>query len=199
MVKISRLLNINQKIILASKSPRRIKLLKELGFEFEVHPANINEDIYEKLQPAEYVMKLSYLKANEVARKFQDCVVIAADTTVFLNGEYLNKPKNKENAFEILRKLSGQTHQVFTGITIIDNQKNKLITDYQKTDVTFRELDDDEINYYIETGSPMDKAGAYGIQDDFGAVFVKHINGCYYNIVGLPIELLFRRLKEISK
>lgn len=200
MIKISKLLNIEQKIILASKSPRRIKLLRELGFDFEIKPSNINEDISEKLQPENYVKQLSHLKAKNIAQICEkNSIIIAADTTVYLNGEFLNKPKNKKDAFEILKKLSGQTHQVFTGISIIDNSKDKEIVDYQKTDVTFRELEDYEIEAYIESGSPMDKAGAYGIQDDFGAVFVSHINGCYYNIVGLPIELLFRKLKEIIK
>ncbi len=200
MIKISKLLNINQKIILASKSPRRIKLLKELGFDFDIKPANINENISEKLHPDEYVKHLSYLKAKSVASTAEkNSIIIAADTTVYLNGEYLNKPKDKTEAFVILKKLSGNTHQVYTGISIIDNANNKVIVDYQKTDVTFRELEDYEITAYIESGSPMDKAGAYGIQDDFGAVFVSHINGCYYNIVGLPIELLYRKLKELLK
>jgi septum formation protein len=108
----------------------------------------------------------------------------------------LHKPKDCNEAFEILKNLSGRTHQVYTGITLINNYSQKIINEYSKTDVTFRELSDDEIYAYIESGSPMDKAGAYGIQDDFGAVFVRHINGCYYNIVGLPIELFYRMLKE---
>ncbi len=200
MIKISKLLKINQKIVLASKSPRRITLLKNLGLEFDVIPSNINEDINEKLQPAEYVMELSRLKADNVASMLGgDEIVIGADTTVYLEGNYLNKPKDCNEAFAILKRLNGQTHQVFTGITLINNQTRKIISEYSKTDVTFRELTDDEIYAYIESGSPMDKAGAYGIQDDFGAVFVSHINGCYYNIVGLPIELFYRMLKEVLR
>lgn len=197
MIKISKLLKINQKIVLASKSPRRITLLKNLGLEFDVIPSKIDENISEKLQPNEYVMKLSRLKAENVAAMLGgDEIVIGADTTVYLDGNYLNKPRDCDEAFEILKKLSGRTHQVYTGITLINNVSQKIINEFSKTDVTFRELSDDEIYAYIESGSPMDKAGAYGIQDDFGAVFVRHINGCYYNIVGLPIELFYRMLKE---
>ncbi|MEJ5245058.1 MAG: Maf family protein [Bacteroidota bacterium] len=197
MIKISKLLKINQKIVLASKSPRRITLLKNLGLEFDVIPSKIDENISEKLQPNEYVMKLSRLKAENVSSMLGgDEIVIGADTTVYLDGNYLNKPKDCDEAFEILKKLSGRTHQVYTGITLINNYSQKIINEYSKTEVTFRELSDDEIYAYIESGSPMDKAGAYGIQDDFGAVFVRHINGCYYNIVGLPIELFYRMLKE---
>lgn len=197
MIKISKLLKINQKIVLASKSPRRITLLKNLGLEFDVIPSKIDENISEKLQPNEYVMKLSRLKAENVASMLGgDEIVIGADTTVYLDGNYLNKPKDCDEAFKILKKLSGRTHQVYTGITLINNYSQKIINEYSKTDVTFRELSDDEIYAYIESGSPMDKAGAYGIQDDFGAVFVRHINGCYYNIVGLPIELFYRMLKK---
>lgn len=197
MVKISKLLNINTKLVLASKSPRRIKLLSELGFDFEVIPSHIDENISEELLPNEYVMKLSYDKAQFVAQSLDyDAWVIGADTTVVLDGKYLNKPNDKEDAFRILRQLSGRTHKVFTGIAIVESQSNKSITTYQETDVTFRELHDDEIWAYIESGSPMDKAGAYGIQDDFGAVFVSNIVGCYYNIVGLPVELLYRKLRD---
>ncbi|MCX8054514.1 MAG: Maf family protein [Ignavibacteria bacterium] len=197
MIKISKLLKINQKIVLASKSPRRITLLKNLGLEFDVIPSKIDENISEKLQPNEYVIKLSRLKAENVSSMLGgDEIVIGADTTVYLDGNYLHKPKDCNEAFEILKKLSGRTHQVYTGITLINNYSQKIINEFSKTDVTFRELSDDEIYAYIESGSPMDKAGAYGIQDDFGAVFVRHINGCYYNIVGLPIELFYRMLKE---
>ncbi len=200
MIKILKLLKINQKIVLASKSPRRITLLKNLGLEFDVIPSNINENINEKLQPAEYVMKLSRLKAENISSILEgNEIVIGADTTVYLDGNYLNKPKDCDEAFEMLKKLSSKTHQVYTGITLINKHTKKIISEYCKTDVTFRELTDDEIYAYIESGSPIDKAGAYGIQDDFGAVFVRHINGCYYNIVGLPIELFYRMLKEVLR
>ncbi len=200
MVKTSKLINFDVPLVLASKSPRRIKLLKNLGFDFEVMPSDVDENIPEDLQPADYVCRLSLLKARDIAEKqITPAIILGADTTVYLNGEYLNKPKDKNNAYEILKKLSGNTHQVFTGITLINTKTNKELTDFQVTNVRFRELRDDEIWAYIESGSPMDKAGAYGIQDDFGAVFVDHIEGCYYNIVGLPLELTYRRLFEITQ
>ncbi len=197
MVKVSELIRIKSKIVLASKSPRRIKLLRELGFQFDVIPSNFDESSIAESSPDTYVMKLALMKARNVAGKLNySACVIGSDTTVYLDGEYLHKPKDEADAFNILKKLSGNTHKVFTGIAII--HKGKEYIDFAETKVTFRELNDDELNAYIASGSPMDKAGGYGIQDDFGAVFVEHIEGCYYNIVGLPIQLLYKRLREIS-
>jgi len=116
---------------------------------------------------------------------------------VVLDGVIINKPKDKKDAEKILKKLSGNTHIVYTGFAIFNSKNNKTIFDYETTEVTFRKLDKQEILDYIETGSPMDKAGAYGIQDDFGAVFIEKIHGCYYNVVGLPLQKLYKRLKEI--
>jgi septum formation protein len=118
---------------------------------------------------------------------------------VVLDDEILHKPKDEQDAFRILTQLSDNTHTVFTGICLFDKPSGKYLTDFQATEVSFRKLEDDEISSYIATGSPMDKAGAYGIQDDFGAVFVSNIKGCYYNIVGLPLELLYRRMREFLK
>jgi septum formation protein len=113
-----------------------------------------------------------------------------------LNDEIINKPVSKEDAFVILKKLSGNSHFVYTGVTVLNSATSKAITDYSLTRVYFRELSDSEILDYISTGSPMDKAGAYGIQDDYGALFVKRIEGCYNNVIGLPLELMFRILLE---
>jgi septum formation protein len=115
---------------------------------------------------------------------------------VVIDDMILNKPSDPEDAFRILKILSGNTHKVYTGLSIVESVSQNWITDFQTTEVTFRELSDEEIWLYIEGGSPMDKAGAYGIQDDFGALFVSHINGCYYNIVGLPVQLLYMMLKR---
>lgn len=199
MLNIAELINLKLPLILASKSPRRKLLLERLGFEFEVLASSIKEKKFEiNEQPEEYAKLLSYYKANDVANLInKPSIVLGADTIVVLDDELLHKPKNKKDAFNILLKLSGRTHSVFTGITIIDAGTKKFISDYQKTEVTFRQIDEKEIRAYIETGSPMDKAGAYGIQDDFGAVFVSHINGCYYNIVGLPLTCLYLNLKRI--
>ncbi|MFC2129828.1 Maf family protein [Bacteroidota bacterium] len=201
MKQIKKLLNLTKPLILASKSPRRNKLLKNLGFDFEVIPSEFKEDKQDfNSNYKEYVKYSAYKKAEDVAKRTgKPALILGADTIVVLNNQILHKPKDEEDAFRILKTLSGNTHIVYTGIALIDTENNKNITDVQATEVTFRELDDDEIQAYIETGSPMDKAGAYGIQDDFGAVFVSHINGCYYNIVGLPLELLYTSMKKLLK
>lgn len=195
---IKSLLNINRKLVLASGSPRRKKLLEDIGFEFEVITSNVDEgQVSEMLEPSKYVMELSLLKAKDVAHGLNDsAIVIGADTTVVLNNKIINKPIDKNDAFHILNQLSDNIHKVYTGITFVDSANNQSFCTYQETEVTFRKLSEKEIWAYIESGSPMDKAGAYGIQDDFGAVFVRNINGCYYNIVGLPLELFYISIKR---
>ncbi len=128
--------------------------------------------------------------------KVKDGIIITADTIVVLNKKIIGKPVDEKDAFIILKKLSSNTHQVYTGFAIYNSRKNSTLVDYEKTFVTFRKISDKEIKDYIKTGSPMDKAGAYGIQDDFGAVFVEKINGCYYNVVGLPLFKLYENLKK---
>ena len=198
--KITELLNLNVPFILASKSPRRRRLLTQLGFEFGIMPAEIDEDDIDINDPAEFVTSLALAKAETIAAKLDEkAVILGSDTTVVIDGKMINKPADKDEAFRMLKTLSGRTHTVYTGIALVESVSGRFVTDLQKTDVHFRELDDDEIKAYIDTGSPMDKAGAYGIQDDFGAVFVDNIEGCYYNIVGLPLELFYRKLKEFLK
>jgi septum formation protein len=134
------------------------------------------------------------VKAKEIIK---EGIIITADTIVVINNHILGKPKNEKDAERILRILSGKTHYVYTGFSLFNYKNLKSITSYEKTGVTFRKLGKNEIQSYISTGSPMDKAGAYGIQDDFGAVFVKKINGCYYNVVGLPITKLYQSLRSV--
>ena len=124
-------------------------------------------------------------------------IIITADTIVVLDNQIIGKPKNKKDAERILKKLSGRTHKVYTGFSVFNSVNGKIITEYEKTFVKFRELNKKEIVDYISTGSPMDKAGAYGIQDDFGAVFVEKINGCYYNVVGLPLTKVYKSLLKV--
>jgi septum formation protein len=176
-------------------------LLALLGLDFDVKPAFIDEDsIIMEGTPEEYVQKLSLLKAKKIADEEKtDTIVIGADTIVVLENQVLNKPIDESDAYKMLRRLSGKTHQVYTGIALVEALKGNSFTTYKKTDVSFRYLEDEEILSYIKSGSPLDKAGSYGIQDDFGAVFVSHINGCYYNIVGLPLELLYTSLKMFSE
>jgi septum formation protein len=190
------MLKINKTIVLASTSPRRQNLLKQLGLNFIVHPSGIEENLSQVSSPEEYVLTLSRKKAIEVAKNYNDALIISADTIVVLDGEIINKPQDPDEARQMLKKLSGKTHKVYTGFTILDTKTNKIYSDFEVTDVKFRELEDDEIEQYIATGSPFDKAGAYGIQDDYGAVFVERINGCFYNVVGFPLTKFYLAMKK---
>ena len=178
-------------IILASRSPRRAQLLRQIGIEFSVQPSSINEEIHSHLSFEENVKQLSLHKAQEITKKYSDGVVIGSDTVVVIRGKVMGKPISEQEAFTMLSTLSGKTHTVYTGFALVDAKSGKSYIDYEKTDVTFRKLNDAEISSYIASGSPMDKAGAYGIQDDFGAVFVEKINGCYYTVVGFPLAKFY--------
>ncbi len=184
-------------IYLASKSPRRKKLLKQLNLKFKVINHVIDESKHDGETPVKLVKRLSINKLEKVKNSVEQGIIITADTIVVLNGKVIGKPANREDAKKILKRLSGKTHIVYTGFSIFNTESNKIITDYEKTFVTFRALNSKEISDYVLTGSPMDKAGAYGIQDDFGAVFVKKINGCYYNVVGLPLTKVYQSLLRI--
>jgi len=198
-MKIQSLLRINIPIILASQSPRRKKLLEILGLEFTIEPADINEDILPNELPIEHSIRIAKEKGLKIASKYNDNVlIISADTIVVIDDKILSKPKNTNEAFNFLRLLSGRSHNVFTTFFIYETTSNKNKIHTEKTEVYFRNLDNEEIEAYIKTGSPLDKAGAYGIQDDFGAVFVEKIIGCYYNVVGLPLQSLYKSLKEFE-
>jgi len=182
-----------KKIILASASPRRKQLLEQMKLKFEVIPSNIFEDYQENREPEEVARDLAKKKATDIARISEDSLVIGADTVVFLD-EILGKPKDEREALKILKKLSGKTHYVITGIAVIDSSTKKLVVDHEKTAVKMKKISEEEIKAYISTGEPMDKAGAYGIQG-LGSVFVEEIHGCYFNVVGLPISKLYSILK----
>ena len=188
--------NVIPQIYLASKSPRRRKLLTQLALKFKSFSVNLNEEIFDGEHPVKTVKRLALHKSDAAIQKIKSGIVITADTIVVLNKEIIGKPKNEKDAFDILSRLSGKTHAVYTGFVICNVGTGRKIIDYEKTKVTFRKLLPEEIRNYIKTGSPMDKAGAYGIQDDFGAVFVEKINGCYYNVVGLPLAKFYKRLME---
>jgi len=185
-------------IYLASKSPRRRKLLKQLGIKFKAFSVNLTEDFLDGEHPVDCVKRLASEKMDIAKRKVKNGIVITADTIVVLGVKVIGKPTSKADAFKILSLLGGKVHTVYTGFCVLNQKTNKLILDYEKTKVEFRLLKKDEIIDYVEGGSPMDKAGAYGIQDDFGAVFVKRINGCYYNVVGLPLTKLYNALRKIT-
>ena len=188
------------KIILASASPRRKyllgMLLNNFGLKFQVIPANIEEYTPKSgIRMGFFVQNLSLCKAKEVARNNKG-IIIAADTMVVLGQKIMGKPENEVNAVKMLKSLSGKAHFVYTGISIIDSTKNKVYKTFEKTIVKFRNLNNSEIKFYVNSGSPMDKAGAYGIQDDFGSTFVEKINGDYFNVVGLPIVKTYLGLKK---
>lgn len=184
------------KWILASASPRRKELLEKIGIPFSVLPAKGEERIT-KDSPAAVVQELSLQKAEEVAQQAgEDCIIIGADTVVAKGNTIMGKPKDTAEAFRMLQSLSGDCHQVYTGVTLIRTGKQReSITFAEKTDVTLYPLTEAEILAYIASGDPMDKAGAYGIQGDF-AIHVKKIEGDYSNVVGLPVGRVYRELKK---
>lgn len=180
-------------IILASASPRRKEILELADLEFDVMPSDAQE-ITTKTAPNEVVMELASLKAKDIYKKSEkQSMIVGADTVVAYQGQILGKPTDKADAKRMLTMLSGQTHEVYTGVCVIEDGKTK--TFYEETKVTFYEISDEQIDHYIKTGEPMDKAGSYGIQGK-AAVFIKGIEGDYYNVVGFPIA---RFLQEITK
>lgn len=189
----AQLLQLPAPVILASASPRRQQLITLLGIDVSVIPAAVDEDAFDRTMPRQYVEVLAQAKAAAVRRLHPESIVIGADTTVVLDGQVLNKPLDRDDAVRMLRLLSGRTHTVITGVCVLW-QKVQLV-DSRITHVTFRSLSEEEIAAYVASGSPLDKAGAYGIQDDCGATFVDAIEGCYYTVVGLPIALLYRMLR----
>jgi septum formation protein len=186
-------------IYLASQSPRRKILLTQLGLKFQTFSFDLTEEFIANESPIKTVKRLAKEKMRIAETIKTDGIILTADTVVVLNNEIIGKPKNKKNAKELLENLSGNKHYVYTGFAIKNSISKNEIVDYQKTEVVFRKLNLNEIKEYIASGSPMDKAGAYGIQDDFGAVFVSKINGCYYNVVGLPLSKVYSALLEIVK
>lgn len=187
-----------RQIILAS-SPRRRELLEKAGVHFQVMPSQEEEHI-EKKEPAQIVENLSWQKAASVASKTgQDVIVIGSDTLVAYEGRVLGKPRDEEEAVETLKLLQGNTHQVYTGVTVIVRDKEEEITKTfsRRTDVTFYPVDEKEIRAYVATGDPMDKAGSYDIRGDF-SVYIKEIYGDYNNVVGLPVSMLFWEMKQLG-
>jgi septum formation protein len=191
------------KIFLASSSPRRkylfSMLLNNFGLKFQVKPANIEEYIQKEASNYSVLVKrLAYNKAKTVSIKHKG-IVLGADTIVVIGDKILGKPKSAREAGRMLQTLSGNWHKVYTGIVFINSVTSYIYQAYEVTRVKFRKLDPDEIDFYIKSGSPLDKAGAYGIQDDFGSTFVEKISGDYFNIVGLPILKTYLGLKKVLK
>lgn len=184
------------KFILASASPRRREILTALGLDFEIIPSTCPEEINPSLPPEFLVQELALLKAADVAKKITGRhYVIGADTIVYFNGTILGKPKDSSDAVRMLQALSGNTNTVYTGISVVETASGKSACRYQRTDVTFRPLTQDEIDAYVATGEPLDKAGAYGIQG-LGSLLVSAIQGDYFNVVGLPVVRLYELLLQ---
>jgi len=180
-------------IILASQSPRRKKLLNKLNLKFKVLSSSINENKVKanfKI-PSKYCMKLAHLKCADIANKYENKLIIGADTIVYCDNKIIEKPQNKLEAFKQLKLLSNRTHLVYTGVSIQIKKINYLYNFFDKTYVTFHNLNDNEINYYINNYSPYDKSGSYGIQD-WSFTFVKKINGCFDNVVGFPLSKFYK-------
>ena len=184
-------------LILASASPRRKELLEKIGLPFTVQPAKGEERITQKC-PAAVVMELSRQKAEEIAAaQTGDCIIIGADTVVARGDKIMGKPKDAADAKQMLRSIADDCHQVYTGVTLIRTGAHpQSVTFQEKTDVFLYPISDAELDAYIASGDPMDKAGAYGIQGDF-AIYVKRIAGDYYNVVGLPIGRVYQELKRM--
>ena len=187
------------RFLLASTSPRRRELLRRAGFDFEVRPSHIGEEIRRGERPEEFARRAAREKAMHVAASSPPgSFVLGADTVVVIDGEMLGKPSDPEDATRMLRLLSGRTHQVHTGICLVRAPDEIEALKHETTLVTFRKLDEEEIRRYVESGEPLDKAGAYAVQG-LASKFVTRISGCYSNVVGLPVALLYEILKPFIK
>lgn len=183
-----------QRIILASASPRRHELMSRIGLTFDVEISEIDEDMPDGVEPAWCVRDLAHRKAAAVAGKHREGIVIGADTIVVSRGRILGKPTDATDARQMLGFLSGAEHEVLTGVAVIDTVSRKSVVEHELTRVVFKKLTPEEIDGYVASGEPLDKAGAYGIQE-LGALLVKEIHGCYFNVVGLPVAKLADMLK----
>ncbi len=186
-----------QEIILASASPRRAELLRRIGVEFRVVPSDVEERLEDSLDARSLALELASQKARAVAARYPEAIVLAADTVVCCDGEILGKPADRQDAVRMLRLLSGRTHEVSTGVVLRRESTGQERCEVVTTRVTFRRLSQEEILGYIATGEPFDKAGAYGIQG-YGALLVEGIEGCYSNVVGLPLAKVGEMLREFG-
>lgn len=186
-----------RRIILASTSLRRKELLEKASFDVEVFPSNYEEDMTIDLIPVELAKFLSKGKALAIVDSFEDAIIISADTFVFFNGKIIGKPHTEEDAKITLKMLSGNTHSVFTGFTIIDTKKNKTISRAVETKVSFKELSDEMIEGYIKNGNPLKYAGSYTLYDVMDT-FIEKIEGDHLNVVGLPVDAVVNSLKEFD-
>ncbi len=185
-------------LILASESARRRSILKQIGFEFRVEPPEFEERLSSTLPPRLQAEKLACGKCEAVRETYPDSTILAADTIVFKNGRQLGKPSDRDEAEAMLRMLKGGVHFVITGLALHHPSLEKLLVASETTSVEFRDFGEEEIRWYMDTGECDDKAGSYGIQG-FGATLVKRIEGCYYNVVGLPVPLFLTMLTNLKR
>ena len=178
-------------LILASQSPRRSGLLQLLGLSFQVHPSDYHEPEEPHLEAHDLVQQHAYHKAKDVARHYDEAWIIGADTLVVLNDTILGKPKDRREAIGMLEMLSGETHTVYTGFCLYAADTHQHFQDYAATQVTFYPLSRQMIEYYVDHNQPYDKAGSYGIQE-FSAIFVERLEGCFYNVMGFPLPKFFQ-------
>ncbi|MDD2443917.1 MAG: Maf family protein [Desulfotomaculaceae bacterium] len=186
-----------KEIVLASKSPRRFELLKQIGLNFRILACEVDETPPPGLSPPRLVETLALRKATTAAGMLSEGIVIGADTVVVLRGLLLGKPSDREDAVRMLMLLQGTVHEVFTGVALVDAGSRRFLSGYEMTRVFFRPLDVEEIRRYAATGEPLDKAGAYGAQG-LGACFISRLEGCYTNVVGLPLAKLVEMLKQFG-
>lgn len=188
-----------KQIIIASTSPRRHGLLQQIGLDFKVVPSEYEEDMTMNLSPAKLVKLLAEGKAQDVAKKYkgEDCVVIGVDTFLVFGNKKLGKPHDAKTAFKMLKLLSGKTVKVYSGLAMIDTKTGKKVVDHEVTGIKMKQLTANEIRSYIDTKEPLDKAGAIAIQG-LGAIFVRSVSGCYANVIGLPLHLLYKNLSKFG-
>ena len=186
-----------EKLILASRSPRRAEILRSVGWPFEVIIAGVDETLHEGEAPTDYVRRLSLSKATAVAARLKEGLVLGADTTVVIDNHILGQPIDEDDARRMLKLLSGRWHEVLTAVSLV-RAKNRSgpAVDIETTRVRFAELSDTEIDWYVSTGEPLDKAGAYGIQEK-AALFIEEIQGDYFNVMGLPIRLVYELARQV--
>jgi septum formation protein len=190
-------INLSEPFILASISPRRQELLRSVGLKFKIIPAHVNEEYLEGENPREHVRRLSRDKAMAIARKNPDAWVLGADTIVVIDGLLLGKPKSKKQAREMLEKLSGREHEVFTGFTIAHDATKVYKTKVIRSAVRFKKISPEEMQWYVNCDEPYDKAGGYAVQGK-GACFIKSIRGSYTNVIGLPLCEVMEELKNLK-
>ena len=191
-------MNNSYKIILASQSPRRAEILRMLGVSFKVESSNIHEEINQKNKQNEIPINLSKAKAEKISHKYPNKIIIGADTVVVFNKKIFGKPKDRDESKKMLKALSGNSHKVITGVTIMNEKLGIVKTFSEITEVFVQKIPTKQIEFYVNNYNTLDKAGSYGIQEWF-SVWIKKINGCYYNVMGLPVSKLYRHLLEIEK